>query len=126
MPLKLEERRLLVFVNPKSGTGKAKEIFERRVVPLLVDAELPYDLHLTQGPNYARRYVRQRPDLASVYSDIVIVSGDGLMFEVCSDNLYQYTLKLRSKILLLYDTTWEQQQNCLHACKINMLWVIPS
>jgi Diacylglycerol kinase catalytic domain len=82
MPLKLEERRLLVFVNPKSGTGKAKEIFERRVVPLLVDAELPYDLHLTHGPNDARRYVRQRPDLATVYSDIVIVSGDGLMFEV--------------------------------------------
>lgn len=109
MPLKLEERRLLVFVNPKSGTGKAKEIFERRVVPLLVDAELPYDLHLTQGPNYARRYVRQKPDLASIYSDIVIVSGDGLMFEVCLDNFYQYTLKLRSKILLLYDTTWEQQ-----------------
>lgn len=83
-PLKLEERRLLIFVNPKSGSGKAKEIFERRVVPLLVDAELPYDMHLTQGPNHARRFVRQRPDLANVYTDIVIVSGDGLMFEVDS------------------------------------------
>ncbi|CAB3370910.1 Hypothetical predicted protein [Cloeon dipterum] len=77
-----EDRRLLVFVNPKSGSGKAKEMFERRVVPLLIDAELPYDLHLTSGPNDARRFVRQRHDLTSTYSDIVIVSGDGLMFEV--------------------------------------------
>ncbi|XP_059471901.1 sphingosine kinase 2-like isoform X2 [Neocloeon triangulifer] len=77
-----EERRLLVFVNPKSGSGRAKEIFERRVAPLLIDAELPYDLHLTQGPNDARRFVRQRHDLTTAYSDIIIVSGDGLMFEV--------------------------------------------
>jgi sphingosine kinase len=78
----LEERRLLVFVNPNSGTGIAKKIFDEQVAPLLVDAELPYDLQLTQGPNYARNYVRQRPDLAIVYSDIIIVSGDGLLFEV--------------------------------------------
>jgi sphingosine kinase len=71
-----------VFVNPNSGTGIAKRIFDEQVAPLLVEAELPYDLQLTQGPNYARNYVRQRPDLAIVYSDIIIVSGDGLLFEV--------------------------------------------
>jgi Diacylglycerol kinase catalytic domain len=69
-------------VNPNSGTGIANKIFDEQVAPLLVDAELPFDLQLTQGPNYARNYVRQRPDLAIVYSDIIIVSGDGLLFEV--------------------------------------------
>lgn len=74
------ERKLLVLLNPKSGAGKARECFQQRVAPILVEAELPYDLQVTKHANYAKDFIRQR----NVYNwrGIIAVGGDGIFFEV--------------------------------------------
>lgn len=74
------DKRLLILLNPKSGSGKARELFQTKVAPLLQEAEVPYDLHVTKYAQYAREFVRTR----NVYSwrGIVAVGGDGVLFEV--------------------------------------------
>ncbi|XP_031787619.1 sphingosine kinase 2 isoform X2 [Nasonia vitripennis] len=74
-----ESKNLLVILNPKSGPGRGRENFQRRVNPILSEAELPYDVYITRHPNYARDFVRSR-DL-SQWSGLVLVGGDGIVFE---------------------------------------------
>lgn len=57
-PILEDNRKLLVLLNPKSGSGKARTIFQQRVVPILNEAEMQYDLHITKYANYAREFVR--------------------------------------------------------------------
>ncbi|XP_018573546.1 sphingosine kinase 2 isoform X2 [Anoplophora glabripennis] len=75
-----ETRRLLVLCNPKSGPGKGKQIFQHKVAPILQEAEIPYDLHVTKHANFAREFVRG----SNLYqwSGIVLVGGDGIIYEV--------------------------------------------
>lgn len=54
-----ENRRLLILLNPKSGSGKSRVIFQQKVAPILQEAEVPYDLHITKYANYAREFVRK-------------------------------------------------------------------
>lgn len=75
-----DARKVLVILNPKSGSGKARETFQQRVAPIFVEAEIPYDLHVTKCANYARDFVRTRDVFAWRY--IVVVGGDGIFFEV--------------------------------------------
>lgn len=53
-----ENRRLLILLNPKSGKGKGRVTFQQKVVPILQEAEIPYDLHITKHANYAREFIR--------------------------------------------------------------------
>lgn len=46
--------KILFILNPKSGPGKAKEIFREQVLPVLIEAEVEYDLHVTKAQNDAR------------------------------------------------------------------------
>ncbi|KAI4471937.1 sphingosine kinase [Holotrichia oblita] len=75
-----EQRKLLVLCNPKSGPGRGKAIFQDKIVPILQEAEIPYDLHITKHANYARDFVRT----CNIYqwSGVVVVGGDGIVFEV--------------------------------------------
>lgn len=73
-------RRLLILINPYGGTGKAYQIFRERVVALLAESDIEHDLIITDRPNHARDFV-STADL-SHWSGIVVVSGDGLLFEV--------------------------------------------
>ncbi|XP_050311620.1 sphingosine kinase 2-like [Anthonomus grandis grandis] len=75
-----ETRRLLVLCNPKSGAGKGKQIFQQKVAPLLMEAEIPYDLHMTKCLNFAREFVRT----SNLYqwTGIIAVGGDGIVFEI--------------------------------------------
>ena len=72
--------RLLILLNPKSGTGNAREMFHQLVAPILNEAELPYDLHITKYANYARDFMRLRD--ISVWRGVVAIGGDGLFFEI--------------------------------------------
>ncbi|KAJ2943614.1 hypothetical protein O0L34_g16722 [Tuta absoluta] len=76
----VNEKKLLILLNPKSGPGKARELFQSKVAPILQEAEVPYDLHVTKYANFAREFVRTR----NVYSwrGIVAVGGDGVLYEV--------------------------------------------
>lgn len=73
-------QKLLILVNPHSGPGKAHQIFKERVAPLLVESDTQYDLLVTDRANCAKDYVN-RANL-SQWNGIVVVSGDGLLFEV--------------------------------------------
>lgn len=75
-----DERKFLVILNPKSGSGKARETFQQRVAPLLLEAEIPYELHVTKRANFAREFMRVRDIYA--FKRIIVVGGDGIYFEV--------------------------------------------
>lgn len=72
--------RFLVLLNPCGGTGKALTLFESHVIPMLTEANAHFTLLVTERPNQARELVREQ-DL-STWDAIVVMSGDGLMFEV--------------------------------------------
>ncbi|VDK83812.1 unnamed protein product, partial [Cylicostephanus goldi] len=73
--------RVLVFVNPHSGSGKGKRTFRRLVAPKLKKNRIEYELIITTGPNHAKTVVRSRDDLCK-FNGLIILSGDGLVFEV--------------------------------------------
>lgn len=75
-----DPRRVLVILNPKSGSGKARETFQQRVAPIFVEAEIAFDLQVTKCANYARDFVRSRDIFG--WRSIVVVGGDGIFFEV--------------------------------------------
>ncbi|XP_041987400.1 sphingosine kinase 1-like [Aricia agestis] len=74
------DKKLLVLLNPKSGPGKARELFQTKAASILLEAEVPYDLHVTKYAQYAREFVRTRNVYA--WRGIVAVGGDGVLFEI--------------------------------------------
>lgn len=74
-------RKYLIFVSPKSGSGRALTIFKQRVLPMLAEASISYDLIITDRQNAARDYVNTAEDL-NKWHGIVVVAGDGLVYEV--------------------------------------------
>ncbi|KAJ8264122.1 hypothetical protein GJAV_G00145420 [Gymnothorax javanicus] len=72
--------RFLVLLNPHSGKGQALSLFTGHVQRMLTEAGVPHTLVITERQNHARELVRQA-DL-SQWDAVVIMSGDGLLFEV--------------------------------------------
>uniref|UniRef100_A0A667WSN3 sphingosine kinase n=1 Tax=Myripristis murdjan TaxID=586833 RepID=A0A667WSN3_9TELE len=72
--------RVMVLVNPHSGRGQALQLFTGHVQGMLTEAAVPYTLVITEHQNHARELVR-KADL-SQWDALVIMSGDGLLFEV--------------------------------------------
>ena len=70
------------MINPASGPGKALEIFEQRVVPVLAESGLKFEVMITKGAGNASNFIKTVPDLILKWDGIVIVSGDGLLYEV--------------------------------------------
>lgn len=75
-----KSKRLLLLINPNSGHGKAHQIYKKQVASVLGEAEVAHEVIITERPNHALEIV-QSLDLTK-YSGIVILSGDGLLFEV--------------------------------------------
>lgn len=76
-----EQKKLLVILNPKSGSGKARELYQQQVAPIYGEAEIPIELHVTKRANFARDLVRHREEILS-YRGIVVCGGDGIYYEV--------------------------------------------
>uniref|UniRef100_G3PGS0 sphingosine kinase n=1 Tax=Gasterosteus aculeatus aculeatus TaxID=481459 RepID=G3PGS0_GASAC len=72
--------RVMILVNPHSGRGQALQRFTGRVQGMLTEAAVPYTLVITEHQNHARELAR-KADL-SQWDALVIMSGDGLLFEV--------------------------------------------
>lgn len=79
-PRETARGRLLVFVNPHSGKGKSLQTFRKVVAPLLDSNNLNYDLVITTGRDHAKSVLISHEDLGS-FNAILILSGDGLVFE---------------------------------------------
>ncbi|EDV97672.1 sphingosine kinase 1 [Drosophila grimshawi] len=73
-------RRILVMLNPKSGSGNAREVFNMHVAPVLNEAEVPYDLYVTKHSNYAIEFMGNRR--LDDWCTILSVGGDGLFHEI--------------------------------------------
>ncbi len=50
-----EPKPFLVYVNPKAGAGKAKDIYYERILPVLSEANLPTKLVLTSNYFYFKK-----------------------------------------------------------------------
>uniref|UniRef100_A0A9J2PE11 DAGKc domain-containing protein n=1 Tax=Ascaris lumbricoides TaxID=6252 RepID=A0A9J2PE11_ASCLU len=79
--MSVDNNRVLIFVNPRSGVGQARHIFEHMLSPQLKAASIPYDCIITGHTNHAKMFVSECACLQK-YNSIVILSGDGLIFEV--------------------------------------------
>lgn len=56
-----------MLINPKSGVGKARDIFQTRVVPVLTEADVNYDIHVTRHPNDARELIRSEVCIKNLF-----------------------------------------------------------
>lgn len=72
--------RVLVLLNPKSGSGNGREVFNMHVAPVLNEAEVPYDLYVTKHSNYAIEFMSTRR--LDDWCTIIAVGGDGLFHEI--------------------------------------------
>ncbi|XP_075870223.1 sphingosine kinase 1-like [Nelusetta ayraudi] len=73
-------RRMMLLVNPQSGKGQALTMYNNCIQRLLNEAGVPHTLVITERHNHARELARDA-DL-SQWDAFVIMSGDGLLFEV--------------------------------------------
>ena len=78
--IKSPRKRFLIFINPKSGPGKSVDIYLKHAFPMFLESHVHNNVVLTENPNFAKEYVKTN-DL-SEYKGIIVVSGDGLVFEV--------------------------------------------
>ncbi|NXU54539.1 SPHK1 kinase, partial [Turnix velox] len=72
--------RALVLLNPRSGAGRALEDFQTVVQPMLAEADIATTVFITERPNHAHEKVRDE-DL-SQWDTLVVMAGDGLLYEV--------------------------------------------
>ncbi|XP_041641595.1 sphingosine kinase 1-like [Cheilinus undulatus] len=73
-------RRMMLLVNPQSGKGQALTLYNNHIQRMLNEAGIPHTLVITERQNHARELVREA-DLTQ-WDALVIMSGDGLLFEV--------------------------------------------
>lgn len=74
------QSKFLVFVNPKSGSGKAKITFDEKLSNVLNLAGITYTVMVTERSQFAHDFVRDN-DL-SQWKGIIICGGDGLLYEI--------------------------------------------
>jgi len=73
-------KKMFVIVSPVSGRGKGLRIFEREVRPILESSGIQCDHEVTRFPGDAITMVAEKN--FSGYDGIVIVGGDGMIYEV--------------------------------------------
>jgi len=73
-------RKLLILINPFSGSGKSLKIFHEQVEPMLNEADIEFSQVTTEYAGHAVE-IMMSIDLLHV-DGIVICSGDGLVYEV--------------------------------------------
>jgi sphingosine kinase len=68
-----------VYVNPVGGTGRAMQIFQSLVAPVLEQSQIEYEIVVTQHQAHATELVQELP--LDTYDCIVAIGGDGLLSE---------------------------------------------
>ena len=76
----LSSKPFLVYINPNSGSGKAKSLFLERIKPVWSEANIPFRIVMTQFPKHAFEHVKEI-NLSEIRG-IFVVSGDGLVYEI--------------------------------------------
>eukprot|EP00249_Psilotum_nudum_P024382 c29171_g1_i1 orf=1411-3663(+) len=74
-------RSMLVVLNPRSGRGCARSVYDKKVEPILKLAGFKLKVIETVGPQYAYKLAATM-DLSSCTDGIICVGGDGIINEV--------------------------------------------
>lgn len=82
-------RRLILFVNPHGGKGKAVYIFKNYIKPLLELAQVEYSLFVTQHANHAREMIENPEFQLESYDALIGVGGDGMFAELMNGLLFR-------------------------------------
>ncbi|KAJ7316059.1 hypothetical protein JRQ81_002221 [Phrynocephalus forsythii] len=72
--------RVMVLLNPQSGSGRALPLFRSQVQPMLTEANIAFDLFVTEKPTHAWDLVREED--MSRWDALVAMAGDGLLYEM--------------------------------------------
>ncbi|XP_077183809.1 sphingosine kinase 1 [Paroedura picta] len=72
--------QVMVLLNPQSGSGQALHLFRTQVQPMLTEANIAFSMFITEKHHHAWELVREE-DL-SRWDALVIMAGDGLLYEV--------------------------------------------
>ena len=72
-------------------------IFEKTLKPLMDEYGISYELIVTKRAKEAEDFLQSAENLLVKYSAIVIVSGDGLLFEVIQGFFQRHTVTFVSK-----------------------------
>jgi diacylglycerol kinase family enzyme len=86
-------RRVLVILNPGSGSGLSERVFQRAVLPALVAAGCEVDVRRTAYQRHATEIAKLQ-DQSMVVDVIVCCGGDGLINEVVNGNIAGRNLPL--------------------------------
>lgn len=73
-------RKLLILINPFSGSGRSVRTFREKVEPMLCEADIQYEQITTEYSGHAAEMMQSLNLLD--FDGIVICSGDGLVYEV--------------------------------------------
>ncbi|KAI8998567.1 ATP-NAD kinase-like domain-containing protein [Trametes punicea] len=76
------QRRLKIFVNPKSGPGKSVALYRKRIEPIFRAAKCQIDVTFTSRGKEAQEIAAKLP--LDKYDVVVLMSGDGLLHEVAN------------------------------------------
>eukprot|EP00884_Botryococcus_braunii_P011795 jgi/Botrbrau1/20616/Bobra.113_1s0042.1 len=75
-----EPRKLVIVINPSSGSGRAAMVFRTQVLPILEAGGLECIVHETKHRGHATEIVKE---LQSAACDAIVgVGGDGTIFEI--------------------------------------------
>ncbi|KAI5054906.1 hypothetical protein GOP47_0030428 [Adiantum capillus-veneris] len=91
----LLDRVMLVILNPRSGRGCARKIYDSKVEPILKLAGIRLTVVETDGPHHARRHAATM-DLSTCANGIICVGGDGIVNEVLNGLLSREDAKSRT------------------------------
>merc|ERR1711936_1056919 len=79
-PTTRREKPILFLINPKSGSGRAVNVFNNQVLPILNESGIAFEMELTNRANHGRELVATSN--LDRWRAIVTISGDGLFHEV--------------------------------------------
>lgn len=73
---------ILVLVNPHSGRGQSIKIFKKHVLKILESHDIKHDIFITTTDLRVRHYLlAKKLDELTKYRAIMVISGDGLLYE---------------------------------------------
>jgi len=77
-------KRAAVLVNPHAGSGNGLSVYEGVVEPMLIAAQVEFELHYTAGAGHARQIcadLAKRMLTEAPFDVVISVSGDGMLHE---------------------------------------------